>query len=464
VCPESEDVARAQGLAAHIRRLEAGDSGLSWCPHEPHPKQRAFLSCEAFEAFYGGAAGGGKSDALLMAALQFAHVPGYAALILRRTFPDLNKPGAIMDRAKEWLIAQGVEWNAVERRFRFPSGATISFGYLDTDKDKYQYQGAELQFVGFDEVTQIPEPWYLYLLSRIRRRVGVEVPLRARTAGNPGGIGHAWVKRRFVDSVDDSRAFIPAKLEDNPSLDHDEYARTLSLLDPITRRQLLEGVWVQDGSGLVYRQYREDRNTVDVAPADLRWRVMGIDYGLVDSCAWTIWGWRPHDQTLYGLLSEKQDDLTAVDAAEHTQRLLATMPCARIVGDVGGLGKGYAEEARRRYRIPVEPADKVNKRGYIDLLNGDLARGKVKLVRGACEPLEKEWRELPWDEARLHESAGADNHCADSALYGWREATAYSAKEARLAPPVITSGAAFQQREEALLRAGGTNPKPFWMR
>src|SRR4051812_7334087 len=96
-----------------------------WIPHYPHPPQEAFLSLDCREAMYGGAAGGGKSDALLMAALQYVDVPGYSALILRRTFPDLALPGAIMDRSKEWLHGTDAHWNENERRWTFPSGATL---------------------------------------------------------------------------------------------------------------------------------------------------------------------------------------------------------------------------------------------------------------------------------------------------------------------------------------------------
>ena len=208
------------------------------------------------EAFYGGAAGGGKSDALLMAALMFVDVPGYAALILRRTFADLALDGAIMDRAKKWLLPQGVAWSHQDKRFTFPSGAAITFGYLEHEDDKYRYQGAEFQFVGFDEVTQFSESQYAYLLSRLRRtQAMVDIPLRLRAAGNPGGIGHEWVKARFVDSGAE-RPFIAAKLQDNPHLDQDAYRESLKGMDDITRAQLEDGNWdVQPAGDLFARDW-----------------------------------------------------------------------------------------------------------------------------------------------------------------------------------------------------------------
>ena len=234
-------------------------------PHTPHPKQAIFLGLHHVrEALYGGAAGGGKSDALIMDALQYWDVPGYAALIVRRTFPDLAQPGAIMDRAKSWLIPAGIQWHEGQHVFTFPSGARLKFGYLNTPNDRYGYQSAEFQYVGIDEATQFEEGDYTYLMTRVRRPADLDgsaalarVPLRGRLASNPGNIGHEWVKQRFIPYVDEvtgeaqfprdesgkARVFIPARLADNPSLDAEAYIENLQELDPITRAQLLNGDW-----------------------------------------------------------------------------------------------------------------------------------------------------------------------------------------------------------------------------
>ena len=113
--------------------------------HKPFSKQMAFLMLPHVEAFYGGAAGPGKSDALLMAALQYVDVSGYAALLLRRTYADLSRPGALMDRAREWLAGTDAIWNGARHTWRFPSGAQLAFGYLEHDGDELQYQSAEFQ-------------------------------------------------------------------------------------------------------------------------------------------------------------------------------------------------------------------------------------------------------------------------------------------------------------------------------
>lgn len=226
----------------------------------PTPAQRVFLALEGREALYGGAAGGGKSSALLMAALQYVDVPGYAALLLRRKYTDLTKPEALMDRADQWLRGTDAKWNENKKQWRFPSGAVLAFGYLEHEADKFQYQGAAYQFIGFDELTQFSETQFRYLFSRMRRLEGASVPIRMRAASNPGGIGHQWVRQRFlVEGAAVGRVFVPAKLEDNPHLDRDEYEKSLEELDPITRAQLRRGDWsVRDKDNALVPEWTEE--------------------------------------------------------------------------------------------------------------------------------------------------------------------------------------------------------------
>ena len=231
----------------------------SYIPHEPTPKQAAFAVLTELEALYGGQAGGGKTDALLMAALMYADTPGYSALLLRRTYADLSLPSALMNRAHEWLQGSDAKWHDTEKTWEFPSGATLTFGYLATENDKYRYQGAELQFVGFDELTQFTQTQYTYLFSRLRRKLSVQAPLRMRAASNPGGMGHAWVYDRFpigrpAEGSRTGRIFVPAGLRDNLHIDTAEYVRSLAELDDITRAQLLDGQWITDPAKKPYRR------------------------------------------------------------------------------------------------------------------------------------------------------------------------------------------------------------------
>lgn len=215
-------------------------------PHYPFLNQVYFLIYPSEELLYGGQAGGGKSDALLMSALQYVQDENYSALILRRTYQDLAKPNAIMNRCHKWLHKfvedKVVKWDKETKTYTFPSGATLTFGYLAHINDLDQYQGSELQFVGFDELTQFPENHYTYLHSRLRKLKNSDVPIRMRAGTNPGGRGHDWVKKRFI--TDKSPApFIQSAYTDNKYLDIEQYGNQLDKLDELTKLQLKYGDW-----------------------------------------------------------------------------------------------------------------------------------------------------------------------------------------------------------------------------
>lgn len=218
---------------------------------EPFFNQIKFLISDEEELLFGGQAGGAKTSALLMSALMYCdYTPKeqvtYDALILRRTLDDLEMPNAILDRAKQWLLPfedKGlVQYKDLKKKFTFHNGATLTFRYLAHNNDLNKYQGAELQFIGFDELTQFPENQYLYLHSRLRKTEDNPIPLRMRGASNPGGVGHDWVKKRFINP-DSPCSYVPSAYTDNPYLNHDEYSKQLDKLDELTRQQLKFGNW-----------------------------------------------------------------------------------------------------------------------------------------------------------------------------------------------------------------------------
>ena len=227
-----------------------------FCPEVPSLTQKVFLRTYALEGLFGGAAGGGKSSALLMAALQYVDVPGYNAIIFRRTYADLALPGAILDRFTEWIsLHDDIKWNGSMYVATFPSGARMSFGYLNNSQDYLRYKGAEFQFIGMDEVTEIREHDYRYLFSRLRRPASgpvSKVPLRMRAASNPAP---NWVRQRFiVEAKTSGRIFVPSLLSDNPGIDAVSYRQSLQALDRVERKRLEEGDWWSTTLGTMFNR------------------------------------------------------------------------------------------------------------------------------------------------------------------------------------------------------------------
>ena len=258
-----------------------------YIPYDPTPKQRAFLLMnDTREILYGGAAGGGKSVAQLMGALQFVDIPGYSAILFRKTYADLSLPNALIDLSKQWLMpfveSKEVKWSEKEKQYTFPSGATLNFGYLESDNDCYRYQGAEFQYIGMDECTHISPSNYRYMFSRLRKPKSLQVPLRFRSTANPGGMyGEYYYQRFFVEGKENGRIFISAGLSDNPYLDAEAYKEALNELDPVEREQLLNGNWEIKAAGdLLDRQWFQivPHHEIPAAAARVRfWDLAGTD-------------------------------------------------------------------------------------------------------------------------------------------------------------------------------------------
>ena len=206
-----------------------------------HPKQGEAFNTEATEVLYGGAAGGGKSHLMRVAAIYWcAAIPGLQVYLFRRIRDDLVKnhmegPKGFRALLADWVLAGFVA--IVEDEIRFWNGAKIYLCHCKDAKDVYKYQGAEIHVLLIDELTHFTEPMYRFLRSRTRM-VGVTPPAalkgrfpRILCGANPGNIGHLWVKSSFVDGVrpleirrmpDEEggtlRQYIPARLDDNPSM------------------------------------------------------------------------------------------------------------------------------------------------------------------------------------------------------------------------------------------------------
>lgn len=245
---------------------------------QPQPRQEAFMRCPCYEALYGGAAGGGKSDALLAEALRQVHIPHYRAIIFRKTYPELSE---LIDRSQEIYpkCFPKSRYNDSKHFWRFPSGAKIYFGAMQHTRDRTKYQGKRYDFIGFDELTHFGYDEYSYMFSRNRPSgKGTRVYIRATT--NPGGIGHGWVKQRFitaappmtkiigeysvetpdgVKTLKRSRMFIPATVFDNQRLLENDpmYIANLAMLPEAEKQALLYGSW-DSFDGQVFKEWVND--------------------------------------------------------------------------------------------------------------------------------------------------------------------------------------------------------------
>jgi hypothetical protein len=215
--------------------------------------------------------------------------------------------------------------------------------------------------------------------------------------------------------------------------------------------QEYECSFVASAQGLVY-PFDKTKNVSPALPIDHRWQfVLGIDYGYTESTAFVVLGWQPDDPHVYLIESFKKRGLLAPEAAEITHGLTRKYPFTRIVGDAGGLGKPYVEEARRRFGLPIVPSEKNNKRGYIELMVSDLKGGLLKVFPGNEAALD-EWAHLPWDEEREMPASGYEDHLSDAALYAWRAACHYLERE-RVSRPAKGTVAALQLEAEEMLEA-----------
>lgn len=324
-----------------------------WTPQE---KQAIFQSRGEYEALYGGAAGGGKSDALLTEALRQVHIPHYRGLILRKTYPQLSE---LIDRSREIYMRAypKAKYNDSKHFWLFPSGAKIYFGAMQHTKDRINYQGKRYDFIAFDELTHFTWDEYSYMFSRNRPSgSGTRVYIRSTT--NPGGIGHSWVKERFITAappltpietkmnvaqpggklltVSRKRIFVPSTVFDNKRLLENDpnYLANLSMLPEKEKNALLYGDW-DSFSGQVFSEWKNDSShyadrcfTHVIDPFDIpkEWKIYrGFDFGYSKPFA-TEWIAIDHDRRAY-IIAELYG---CTDNADEGIRLTPQQIAARI--------------------------------------------------------------------------------------------------------------------------------------
>ncbi len=248
------------------------------------PRQHEFISATSGEVLFGGAAGGGKSYGQIIDALLFAmKYPKSRQLILRRTLPELEK--SLVRTALEVYPREIFSYKASKHEGVFKNGSYIDFGFCDSENDVYRYQSAEYDVIRFDELTHFTEQMYIYLISRVRGANGY--PKQIKSATNPGGIGHGWVKARFIDIGDAGeehlgRIFIPSRITDNSFLMRSDpgYKNRLMKLSEKDREALLYGNWdIFDGQ--YFTEWKREVHVIKPFEIPKSWRrYFAMDYGL----------------------------------------------------------------------------------------------------------------------------------------------------------------------------------------
>lgn len=259
-------------------------------------KQKSFIDAKEDEVLFGGAAGGGKSYGQMVDALLFAlKYPRSKQLILRRTFSELDK--SLIRTSLSLYPKEIYTFNSSTHTGKFKNGSCIDFGYCAAENDVYQYQSAEYDVIRFDELTHFTENQYIYLISRVRG--ANPYPKQIKSSTNPGGIGHGWVKARFVDCAPHgesfigedkmTRIFLPALLSDNKFLSSGDpkYRERLLALPEREKKALLFGDW-NIFEGQYFAEFNHKAHVCTPFEIPKHWRkYRTVDYGLDRlACLW----------------------------------------------------------------------------------------------------------------------------------------------------------------------------------
>ena len=399
--------------------------------------QEDFLAAGETDVLYGGAAGGGKSYAMLIDPLRFAHRSAHRALIIRRSMPELRE---LIDKSRELYpkAFPGSKYKEVEKLWIFPSGAKMEFGFLERDADVYRYQGQAYSFIGFDEITHLPTEFaWNYLASRLRT-TDPDIEVYMRCTANPGGAGAHWVKKRYIDPAppNDSfrgadgltRKFIPARLQDNPYLAKDgRYEQMLNALPPTQRQQLLDGNW-DVAEGAAFTEFNPFDHVITPFEIPLHWeRTKGIDYGYASESA-CVWGAvDPTDGTLIIYRELYKKGLLGTDLASMLTEMEYEDPfsvsgvldtaCWSRTGTTGPT----VGETLQRAGHKLRRADKNRIQGKIQIHEylrlKQSGRPKIQIFN-TCPNLIRELQSIPLDKAKPEDvDTNASDHAYDALRY-----------------------------------------------
>ena len=343
---EAVTTPKVETVPAQVKAPEYDVDAAMDVVFKPNPgPQTSFLSASEREVLYGGAAGGGKSYAMLADPLHGLNDPNFSGLLVRHTTEELRE---LIQKSQELYprAVPGIKWSERKSQWISPRGGRLWMSYLDKDTDVTRYQGQAFNWIGFDELTQWTSPYaWGYMRSRLRSAHASELGLYMRATTNPGGAGHAWVKKMFIDPERAGKAFwatdiesgetitfpkghskegeplfkrrfIPASLFDNPYLsDSGDYEAMLLSLPEHQRKQLLEGNW-DINEGAAFPEFDRKVHVVDSFEIPDSWaKFRACDYGY-GSYTGVLWFAVAPDEQVIVYREMYVSKVTASDLAE----------------------------------------------------------------------------------------------------------------------------------------------------
>ena len=395
----------------------------------PNPRQREFFESKARHTAYGGARGGGKSWAIRRKLVLLAlHYPGLQLLLLRRTLSELTENHV---RALQTELSGFVDYNQTQRVFTFPNGSRIKLGYCDNEQDVYRYQGQEYDVIAMEEATQFTES-QMQFISTCNRTVRTDFSPRMYYTCNPGGVGHNWVKRLFIDRQyrgserAEDYVFIPARVTDNPFLMRDKlYQTTLENLPEPLRRAYLDGDW-DVLAGQYFGEFLRSRHVVEPFTIPKSWRrFRAMDWGYNDPCAvlWfavapggRVYAYREYYErkVLSSETARRIRQMTGEETIAYTAASPDAWQCRGMSGSQDLSGMSIAEVFAHG-GVPLIRADNARIPGWQRvreyLAEADDGLPRLLIFR-TCENLIRTLPMLTFDE---HFSEDVSAHCEDHA-------------------------------------------------
>lgn len=417
----------------------------------PSEKQAEFFKSRTRHTCYGGARGGGKSWAMRRKAVLLAlNYENLSILILRRTLPEL-RVNIVEPLMKE--LYGFADYNVTERVFRFPTGSKIRMGFCDSDADVYQYQGHEYDVICLEEATHFTEA-QMQFLTTCNRNTRKDIKPRMYYTCNPGGVGHDWVKRLFIDKEyrsgekPENYTFIPARVYDNKALmeSDPDYVSVLEALPEDQRRAYLDGDW-DVIEGQFFKEWRREKHVCEPFTIPASWkRFRGMDWGYNDPCC-VLWCAVAPDRRIYVYDEYYEKQKTVNEVAALIRQQTGAQKISYTVGSPdmwqhrgmqnltrkGITGESIAESLAIS-GVPVMPADNSRLIGWqrVREFLTDAPDGKPWLqVFSNCTNLIKYMPMMQYDEHDREDAADGNDHAPEALRYALmsRPSPAYIAKQ-----------------------------------